>query len=197
MALKQAISVIPEKEYLAGEEISEIKHELIDGEVFAMSGASKNHERIAGNIFRKIGNFLDGSPCEPFSSDVKVKVDNNFFYPDTMVVCDDQTDHEYYTETPTIIVEVLSKSTRRYDETIKRLAYQSISTLQEYILIEQDFVDVEVCRRSEGWQSKHYFLGGEFTLVSIGLTIKIEDLYQRVKNEDVSDYLKAQAMEQV
>ena len=83
MALKQAVTVITEEEYLAGEEISEIKHELIDGEVYAMSGASKNHERIAGNIFRKIGNFLDGSPCEPFSSDVKVKVDNNFFYPDT------------------------------------------------------------------------------------------------------------------
>jgi len=64
-------------------------------------------------------------------------------------------------------------------------------------LIEQDFVDVEVCRRSEDWQSKHYFLGGEFTLGSIGLTIKVEDLYQRVKNEDVNDYLKAKSMEQV
>ena len=194
MALQQAATAITEEEYLAGEEISEIKHELIDGEVFAMSGASKNYERIAGNVFRKIGNFLEGSPCEPFSSDVKVKVDNNFFYPDVMVVCDDQTDHDYYTETPTVIVEVLSKSTRRYDETIKRLAYQSISTLEEYILIEQDFVDVEVCRRGEDWQSKHYFLGGEFTLDSIGLTINVEDLYQRVKNEDVSDYLEAQSI---
>jgi len=64
-----------------------------------------------------------------------------------MVVCHDQADHDYYTETPTVIIEVLSKPTRRYDMTIKRLAYQSISTLQEYILIEQDFVDVEVCRK--------------------------------------------------
>lgn len=195
MVLKQAVTGITEEEYLAGEEISEIKHELIDGEVFAMSGASKNHERIAGNVFVNFHAHLQNSPCEPFSSDVKVKVDNNFFYPDTMVVCDDQTDHDYYTETPTIIVEVLSESTRRYDETIKRITYQSISTLQEYILIEQDFVDVEVCRRNESWQSKHYFLGGEFTLDSIGLTIKVEDLYQRVKNEDVSDYLKAKSMD--
>ena len=197
MALKQAVAVITEEEYLAGEELSEIKHEFIDGEVHSMSGASKNHERISGNVFARLHAHLQNSSCEPFSSDVKVKVDNNFFYPDAMVVCDDQTDHDYYTETPTIIVEVLSKSTRRHDETIKRLAYQSISTLQEYILIEQDFVDVEVCRRKDGWQSTHYFLGGEFTLNSIGLTIKVEDLYQRVKNEDVSDYLKAQAMEQV
>ena len=197
MALKHSVTVITEEEYLAGEEVSAIKHELIDGEVFAMSGASKNHERIFGNVFVNLHAHLQNLPCEPFSSDVKVRIDNNFFYPDAMVVCDDQTDHDYYTETPVIIVEVLSKSTRRYDETIKRLAYQSISTLQEYILIEQDFVDIEVCRRSKGWQSKHYFLGEEFTLGSIDLTLKVEDLYQRVKNEDVIDYLKAMAMVKV
>lgn len=110
-----------------------------------------------------------------------------------MVVCDDQTNHEYYTETPTIIVEVLSKSTRRYDETIKRTAYQSIPTLQEYILIEQDFVDVEVCRKQEDWTSKHYLLGEEFTLASIGLTLKVEDLYQRVQNDDVEAFLLKRA----
>jgi len=123
MALKQAVTAITEEEYLAGEEISENKHEFINGEVYVMSGASKNHERITGNIFRKIGNFLEGSLCEPFSSDVKVKIGNNFFYPDVMVVCDDQTDNDYYTESPTFIVEVLSKSTRRYDETIKRITF--------------------------------------------------------------------------
>lgn len=89
-----------------------------------MSGASKNHERIAGSIYRKIGNFLKNAPCEPFSSDVKVKVENDFFYPDAMVVYKDTSSNEYYTESPTIIVEVLSKSTRRFDETIKRKAYQ-------------------------------------------------------------------------
>ncbi len=192
MGLVQTLNVISEEEYLAGEEISELKHEFINGEIYAMSGTSKNHERISGNIYRKIGNFLEGSPCEPFSSDVKVKVGNDFFYPDAMVVCDDQTDQDYYTETPTIIVEVLSKSTRRYDETIKRIAYQSIPTLQEYILIEQDFVSVEVSRKKDGWQSKHYLLGEEFTLESISLTIKVEDLYQRVKIEDITEFLKNQ-----
>jgi len=185
MPLKQERTVITEEEYLMGEDISEIRHEFIDGEVYAMSGASKNHERIAGNIYRKIGNFLDNSPCEPFSSDVKVKVGKKFFYPDAMVVCDDQTNHDYYTESPTLIVEVLSKTTRRMDETIKRKAYQSISTLQEYLLIEQYFVNVEVCRRSENWQSTHYSVGDEFTLDSIGFTMSVDELYQRVVYEDV------------
>lgn len=189
MALKQSVDVMTAEEYLAGEEIAEIKHEFIDGEIYAMSGASKNHQRISGNIFRKIGNFLEGSPCEPFSSDVKVKVGSDFFYPDAMVVCDDQTEHDYYTETPTIIVEVLSKSTRRYDATIKRTAYQSIPTLQEYILIEQDFVDVEVSRKKDEWCSKHYLLGESLILESIGITIKVEELYQRVKNEDTREFL--------
>lgn len=190
MPLKQQKVTITEEEYLIGEEASQIKHEFYAGDIYAMSGASKNHERISGNIYVRLYSHLHDSPCEPFASDVKVKVGNDFFYPDAMVVCNDQTDHDYYTETPILIVEVLSKSTRRYDETIKRTAYQSIPTLQEYILIEQDFVDVEVCRKNEGWQSKHYLFGDEFTLDSIGLTIKVEDLYQRVKIEDISEFLK-------
>ena len=189
MALKQTAVVMTAEEYLAGEEIAKNKHEFIDGEIYAMSGASKNHERISGNIFRKIGNFLEGSPCEPFSSDVKVKVGSDFFYPDAMVVCDDQTEDDYYTETPTIIIEVFSKSTRRYDATIKRTAYQSIPTLQEYVLIEQDFVDVEVSKKKDQWSSRHYLLGDSLILESIGLTIKVEDLYQRVQNEDMREFL--------
>jgi Uma2 family endonuclease len=189
IAIKHEIS---EEEYLQGELVSDVKHELINGEVYAMTGVSKNHERIAVNISRLLGNFLMNSPCEPFSTEVKVKVGRNFFYPDAMVVCNDQTDNEYYTESPTILVEVLSKSTRRTDETIKRMAYQSIPTLQEFILIEQDFVDIEVCRRSEGWLPKHYFLGDQFTLESIGINLSAEEIYHRVKNDDVMTYLQEQ-----
>jgi len=189
MAFKQNIVTITEDEYLAGEEIAKNKHEFIGGEIFAMSGASKNHERISGNVFVNLHAHLQNSLCEPFASDVKVKVGDDFFYPDAMVVCEDQTEHDYYTETPTIIVEVLSKSTRRYDTTIKRTAYQSISTLQEYILIEQDFVDVEVSRKKDQWHSKHYLLGESLTLESIGLTLKVEDLYQRVQNDDMREFI--------
>jgi len=189
MTLNQILTKVTEVEYLAGEKIAEIKHEFIDGEIYAMSGASKNHERISGNVFVNLHAHLQNSRCEPFSSDVKVKVGGDFFYPDAMVVCDDQTEDYYYTETPTIIIEVLSESTRRYDATIKRIAYQSIPTLQEYVLIEQDFVGVEVNRKKDQWSSRHYLLGDSLILESIGLTIKVEDLYQRVKNEDMRAFL--------
>jgi len=189
MALNQILTKVTEAEYLAGEKIAEIKHEFIDGEIYAMSGASKNHERVSGNVFVNLHAHLQNSRCEPFSSDVKVKVGGDFFYPDAMVVCDDQTEDDYYTETPTIIIEVFSKSTRRYDATIKRTAYQSIPTLQEYVLIEQDFVDVEVSKKKDQWSSRHYLLGDSLILESIGLTIKVEDLYQRVQNEDMREFL--------
>jgi Uma2 family endonuclease len=179
---------VSEEEYLKGELTSEVKHEYIDGSIYAMSGASKNHDRIASNILRKFGNHLEKSPCEAFTSDMKVKVGANYFYPDVTVVCDDKTQAEYYTESPVILVEVLSKSSRRRDEKLKRMVYQTIPTLEEYVLIEQDFVDVEVCRRSEGWVSKHFFLGEEVTFESIALTIAVEEIYARVENEDVRAY---------
>ncbi|MDP2180441.1 Uma2 family endonuclease [Methylicorpusculum sp.] len=185
---------ISEQEYLDGEKLSEIKHEYIDGDVYAMAGASKNHERIAGNVFGELRSFLKGKPCEPFASDVKIKAGSRFFYPDVMVVCDDATPNEYYTESPVIIVEVVSKSTRRIDETVKRTTYQTIPSLKELVLIEQDFVDVEVCRKSEGWISNHYFMGDEVTFESLGLTLAVEEIYTRVDNEDVRTFLEERAL---
>jgi Uma2 family endonuclease len=180
---------IREEDYLQGEINSKVKHELIDGGVYAMAGASGNHERISLNISRRFGNHLEGLPCEPFGSDMKVKVGSNFFYPDVIVDCNFNEVEPYYTDSPVIIVEVLSKSTRRTDETIKREAYLDIPTLQEYVLIEQDFVDIEIVRRTEGWQPKHYFLGDEVTFHSIDLTLLVEDVYLRVHNEDMIEFL--------
>ncbi|MEI7866787.1 MAG: Uma2 family endonuclease [Candidatus Methylumidiphilus sp.] len=191
--LKDQDLLITEEEYLKGELASEIKHEYIDGYVYAMAGASKNHERIAGNIYLAFGIHLKKTPCEPFASDLKIKVGSNFFYPDVMVVCEDKTQSEYYTESPVILVEVLSKSSRRMDEKVKRMAYQTIPTLKEYVLIEQHIVDVEVCRRSEGWVSNHYFLGEEVTFESIALTVSVEEIYARVDNEDVRTYFEEKA----
>ena len=186
---------ISEEGYLQGELSSEVKHELIDGRVYAMAGASANHERIAVNISRKFGNHLENSPCEPFSSDMKIKAGSNFFYPDVIVDCNFDESQPYYTETPVIIVEVLSKSTRKTDETIKRIAYLNIPGLQEYVIIEQDIVDIEVVRRSEGWQPKHYFLGDEITFESIDLTLSVEEIYHRVHNEDMIEFVNAKAEE--
>jgi Uma2 family endonuclease len=188
MPLKYAPYKVAVEDYLQGEILADIKHELIDGEVYAMAGASKNHERIAGNVYRKIGNSLENSICEPFASDLKVKVGNDFFYPDVMVVCEDNSENEYFTDSPALIVEVLSSSTRRMDETTKKNAYQSIPSLQEYMLIEQDFVDVELCSRNDGWQSKHYFLGDTVALASVSLMLTVEDIYQRVVNDEMTAY---------
>jgi Uma2 family endonuclease len=192
MALKHKDENLPisEDEYLQGELIADIKNEYFDGHVYAMAGASKNHERITGNIFAEFRSLLREAPCEPFSSDLKVKTARGFFYPDVMVVCQDTSGNEYYAETPIIIVEVLSNSTRRLDETIKKLAYQAIPTLQEYVLVEQDFVDVEVCRRNAGWVSEHYFMGDTVNFESVGLTLPVEEIYYRVENEDVKAFLE-------
>ncbi|NOV28227.1 Uma2 family endonuclease [Methylomonas sp. ZR1] len=192
MALKPAQHYISEAEYLAGEMISDIKHELIDGEVYAMAGASRNHQRLAGNVFTTFAQHLRGTPCETFMADIKVKAEHNFFYPDVMVVCADENGDEYYTEKPTIIVEVLSKATRRMDKSTKLAAYKALPSLQEYVLIEQDFVDVEILRRSTHWLSEHYFLGDSLTLESIDLTVTVSDLYQRVNNEDMQEFLQQQ-----
>ncbi len=112
-----------------------------------MAGASVNHERISRNIYRKLGNH-EGSPCEAFGSDMKVKIGSNVFYPYAMVDCHFDESEPYFTQPPSIIVEVLSKSTRRIDKTTKRFAYINTPSLQEYALIEQDIVDIEVIRRS-------------------------------------------------
>lgn len=180
---------LSEEEYLRRELVSDIRHEYLDGQVHAMSGASRNHERITGNVYASFLSHLRGSPCEAFSANVKVKAGSKFFYPDVMVVCNDSAGHPYYTEAPGLIVAVLSGSTRRMDETVQRMVYQSLASLREYVLIEQDFVDVEVCRRSESWVSRHHFMGDTVHLESIGLTLSVASIYERVVNDDVQAYL--------
>jgi Uma2 family endonuclease len=181
--------LITVEDYLASELYSDIKHELIDGYVYAMAGASANHERISVNVLRKFGNHLENQPCEPFGSDMKLKINTNFLYPDVMVDFQFDNSEPYFTETPLIIVEVLSRSTRKKDTTFKLLSYINIPSLQEYVLIEQDFVDVQVFRRSEGWIVRHYFLGDEVNFESIGLTLSVEDIYHRVQNDDMVEFL--------
>lgn len=183
-------------EYLAGELISDIKHEYEDGYVYAMAGASKSHEKICQNLARKLGNHLENTPCDVYSN-VKAYVSKSkFYYPDLMVVCGDDNDNEYYSENPILIVEVLSKSTRRKDHTTKRFAYRQIESLREYALIEQEMVHIEISRRSASWDSAHYFLGDEAVFESLDLKIAVEEIYRRVMNEDMQEFLQAQAESQ-
>lgn len=184
---------ISEAEYLAGEKISDIKHEYIDGDVFAMAGASASHNRLSLNIATAFNVHLAGKPCQPYISDMKVNVGTKYFYPDVLVDCSGLNDDSHVTQNPTLIVEVLSKSTRRMDETIKRIAYTQINTLLEYVLIEQDFVDIEVIRRRNGWQSEHFYLGDSVTFEAIGLTLTVEDIYARVNNPELVEWRQLQA----
>lgn len=126
-------------------------------------------------------------------SDMKVNAASQFFYPDVMVVCkQDAQESEYYKKSPISIIEVLSKSTRKNDRTLKRKAYQNIPSLQEYVLIEQDNCEVEVFRKNKNWQPDYYYLGDKLVLDSIQITFSIEDIYYQVKNSDILEFLDKQ-----
>ena len=188
----EALSV---NDYLQGELTSSVKHELIDGQVIAMAGASANHERIAGNIYSEFRSHLKKSPCEPFGSDMKVRVRDNFYYPDVLVDCNFDESEPYFTSSPVIIVEVISRSTRKMDEKTKFLEYVNIPTLKEYVIIEQDIADVTVYKRGDDWRATHYFLGEEIHFESIDFTISVEEIYSRVQNEDVIEFLEQQKVD--
>ena len=193
--VKKIETKISEEDYLEGELLSEIKHEYIDGTVYAMSGASRNHNLIVSNVLSEIKNKLkqQKSPCDVFSSDMKVKESEKttkYFYPDVVITCEpDDNESEYYINSPILIVEVLSESTRKYDLTTKKLYYFNIPTLEEYIVIEQDICRVEVFRKKDNWNSTSYFPGDEISIKSIDIIVSVEDIYYHVENKSMDLYL--------
>jgi Uma2 family endonuclease len=115
--------------------------------------------------------------------------ENRYRYPDLQIICDnDASDDEHVRESPILIVEVLSRSTRRADKTEKRAEYLALPSVQEYVLIEQDVAEIEVQRRRTDWRSEYYYLGQEVMFESIQITLPVEEIYQRVSNEDVVSY---------
>lgn len=132
-------------EYLDWEIEQDTRHELVDGYLYAMTGASLRHDEIAMNIAAALHHHLKGGPCRVYKSDIKVRLANNFYYPDIAVRCGDVADDsdEYSLSDPTCIIEVLSPSTQRFDRGDKRLAYQQIPSLKEYILVSQDKILIE------------------------------------------------------
>jgi Uma2 family endonuclease len=193
MRVSYAEHRLSEADYLEGERDGRIRHELIDGHAYAMTGASDKHNKISGNIFAELRNVLKQrtSPCTGYINDMKVKVQNDFYYPDVMVVCDRQDlESDYYKTQPVIIVEVLSPGTRRIDKTLKRKAYLSLESLQEYALVEQDKAEIEVFTRQSGWQAAYYYLGDTIYFESIDASISVEDIYYQVDNEDVLAFIQ-------
>ena len=186
---------ITEAEYLKGELVSEFKHEYVDGALYAvngaMTGASRNHDHIVQNIARHFGNHLFNSHCAPRGSDTKVKTPTGQYrYPDYLVVCEESDDDQHYVQSPVLIIEVISDSTRKTDQQTKRLEYINIASLEEYVLIEQDFVNIVVYRKSDDWRPTHYFLGETVTFESIELTLDVADVYHRVENNELVEWRK-------
>lgn len=128
-----------------------------------MAGAKASDNRITMSIATALSVHLKGKPCQPYSSDMKVKVGNNYFYPDVLVDCASIPDDSTFSTTPILIVEVLSKSTRQLDKTVKRHAYSSIATLQEYALVEQDVVEIELWKKMGAALGAVYLLSGRYT----------------------------------
>lgn len=184
---------ISEQDYLNAEKMSEIKHEYIDGEIRAMAGAKINHQRLVMTLGSELYRHLNGTPWEVFSSDLKVRADSGkkYFYPDVVVSCNNENGDSVFTESPRLSIEVLSDSSRRLDKTLKRLVYQNIPSLEEYVLIEQERVEIEVFRKAENWNPTYYYIDDEITFISIDLTLSVVDIYQRVDNEEMQNFIKA------
>lgn len=184
---------LSEEEYLATEPASEVKREYIDGQIYAMAGAGYNHNCISANMLGEFRNHLKGTPCATFMADIKVRLGKDYVYPDVLVDCSKMSGDDYFSTSPVIIVEVLSRSTRKTDTTTKLIRYINLPSLQEYVLIEPDIVSVQVLRRSKYWMPEYFFLGDEVTFESIGLTLPVADIYDRVDNTDMNEFRQSLA----
>jgi Uma2 family endonuclease len=167
-------------QFLEMEQESQAKHEYKAGEVFPMAGASAIHNIISLNLAAILLGHLRGTPCRVFMADVKLKLEqaDACYYPDLMVSCE-QDAASHYRERPVLVVEVLSASTAKFDSGDKRLDYQTLASLQEYVLVSQDCMDVRVYRRAEsGWTASIYTDGAVVPFESVGLQVPIERIYE-------------------
>jgi Uma2 family endonuclease len=170
-------------EYLALEEAASVRHELIDGEVFAMSGGIDVHHLIAGNLFLNIAGPLIGK-CQTFQGGMKLRIDHQSdsdgYYPDLMVICSQADREKLFRREPILLIEVLSPSTARLERGEKRLNYLQIPSLLEYVLVAQDIPKVEIMRRREAWQKHELYPGDTLALDSVGLKIPLSTIYQTI-----------------
>ncbi|NEP51570.1 MAG: Uma2 family endonuclease [Moorea sp. SIO3C2] len=185
MIADKSPNYISKDEYLSYEEDSAIKHEYIDGEVYAMAGASDAHVTIALNLASALRNHVRGTGCRVYMADMKtyVEASNSYYYPDVMVTCDAR-DRELsnYKKYPCLIVEVLSPKTEAFDRGDKFYNYRKLDTLVEYVLISQNHQRLDCFRRnSEGiWTLQFYDPGSEINLETVDFRTSIEALYEDV-----------------
>jgi Uma2 family endonuclease len=191
------------QEYLEFEKSSLEKHEFYKGEIFrmhghgellAMSGASTRHNIIFSNLFTGLGLRLKGKPCQPYGPDMRINIPENtlYTYPDITIVCgelENSPEDEDSVIKPTIIIEILSPSTKNYDRGEKFKLYRDISSLREYILVDTAAIHIEAFRINSGghWELEEYkLLSGQLSLISIDVAIPVADIYARTKIQQTS-----------
>ncbi len=186
------------EEYLQWEKASIEKHEFYKGEIFtmsghgeplAMSGAGNRHNKIFSNLFIGLGMLLKGKPCQPYGSDMRIHIPENtlFTYPDISIICGDiissMVDEESFIQ-PTVIIEILSPSTKSYDRGEKFKLYRDIPTLKEYILIDSESINIEAFHNIDRghWELKEYIkIEEQLSIPSMEISISIADIYEGTK----------------
>ena len=180
LARDQRFSV---EDYLAAEDGSDIRHEYIDGELYAMTGASRRHGLITLNLVAHLRPLLRGTPCQLFANDMKVRLriaeQDIFYYPDLLLSCAPDDRETYYCIRPCLLVEVLSESTARIDRREKFLAYQTLPSLREYLLIDQNARAVEVYRREQGWR-RELVTEGAIPLDCLAVELSLDTIYEDI-----------------
>ncbi|MBD2445983.1 Uma2 family endonuclease [Nostoc sp. FACHB-152] len=186
VALPDSILMSAE-EYLIWEPTQEQRYEYWDGEVVAMTGGTRNHNRVSGNFFKLLDDALAERSCEVYIVDVKVQVEpgQKYFYPDVVVTCDERDTDTQLIKFPCLIIEVLSPSTEAFDRGKKFAKYRQSPILQEYVLVQVEQPGVEVFRRNEQgkWELSEYNSGEILRLESVNVEIAIADLYRQVQFE--------------
>ena len=171
------------EEYLQGEPASEVRHEYIDGQVYAMAGAGERHNLISGNLYAALRPKARTSGCKLFMADMKLRIRalKRFYYPDLLLTCNPFDGHEFYKEHPCLVIEVLSTSTEGTDRREKWQAYQTIASLQEYVLVAQERQQIEIYRRDEErWQHITLDASDPVYLGCLDLELSMAGVYEDV-----------------
>jgi len=186
MTALQKQTHLTQQDYLAFELTAELRHEYVDGQLYAMAGASERHNRISLNVGFHLRAAALGGHCGVFVSDMKLKIAwrNAYYYPDVMLVCNAQDNGEYYKQQPFFIAEVLSLSTASIDRREKLLVYQKIPGLRYYLLIssEQKQVEYFVRDAQDEWQTALLEADETLTIVceNYHAVLSLSDIYEDV-----------------
>jgi Uma2 family endonuclease len=179
MSAVKLLDTITVEEYLETEKTSPVKREYVHGRVFALAGASDDHNRIAGNIFAQLWGAANGKGCRIYMSDMKLRTPSDlFYYPDVMVVCTEDAKDEYVKEKPCLIVEILSPSTFGTDRREKAEAYLPIPTLTAYLMVDSRERRTEAFYKTpEGWRERVWEGEGEVPFGCLDVSLSLDAIY--------------------